>query len=197
VDTLEKEGVEAVVPDLTDFLLYCAYDAKFKYKYLSGSYLDTIIKGGAIKFIEYFRRHMKNALKNSKRFLPPSGIDELAGDASKVLSIGNETGEGWLLTAEMIELIKNGAKNIVCMQPFACLPNHVTGKGMIKELKRRYPGSNIATIDYDPGASEVNQLNRLKLMLSVAFKSMEDEVTVESRKNKLIPQAVLVEDGNK
>ncbi len=140
---------------------------------------------------------MRDALKNSKRFAPPSNIEQLAKDASQILSIGNQTGEGWFLTAEMIELIKSGVKNIVCMQPFACLPNHVTGKGMIKELKRRYPGSNIATIDYDPGASEVNQLNRLKLMLSVAFKSMESEVAVESRKNKLVPQAVLVEDGNK
>ncbi|MEY8001870.1 acyl-CoA dehydratase activase-related protein [Clostridium sp. Mt-5] len=197
VDTLEKEGVEAVVPDLTDFFLYCAYDAKFKYRYLSGSYLNTIIKGGTIKFIEHFRRHMRNALKNSKRFGPPSNIAQLAEYASKILSIGNQTGEGWFLTAEMIELIKSGAKNIVCMQPFACLPNHVTGKGMIKELKRRYPGSNIATIDYDPGASEVNQLNRLKLMLSVAFKSMEDEVIVESHKKSLVPKAVLVEDANK
>ncbi|KAA8674334.1 acyl-CoA dehydratase activase-related protein [Clostridium sp. MT-14] len=197
VDTLEEEGVEAVVPDLTDFLLYSAYDAKFKHRYLSGSYLSTIINEGAIKFIEYFRRYMRDALKNSKRFAPPSNIEQLAKDASQILSIGNQTGEGWFLTAEMIELIKSGVKNIVCMQPFACLPNHVTGKGMIKELKRRYPGSNIATIDYDPGASEVNQLNRLKLMLSVAFKSMESEVAVESRKNKLVPQAVLVEDGNK
>ncbi|HBI03561.1 MAG TPA: 2-hydroxyglutaryl-CoA dehydratase, partial [Paenibacillaceae bacterium] len=145
VDTLEEEGVEAVVPDLTDFLLYSAYDAKFKHRYLSGSYLSTIINEGAIKFIEYFRRYMRDALKNSKRFAPPSNIEQLAKDASQILSIGNQTGEGWFLTAEMIELIKSGVKNIVCMQPFACLPNHVTGKGMIKELKRRYPGSNIAT----------------------------------------------------
>lgn len=89
--------------------------------------------------------------------------------ATDVLSLGNQTGEGWYLTAEMIELILTGAQNIVCMQPFACLPNHVTGKGMIKELKRRYPNANITAIDYDPGASEVNQINRIKLMLSTAF----------------------------
>ncbi|UZQ49284.1 2-hydroxyacyl-CoA dehydratase [Clostridium kluyveri] len=197
VDILESEGVEVVVPDLMDFFLYCAYDAGFKYKYLSGSYFNKIIKDSAIKFIEYFRRHMKTALKNSQRFSETSDIRKLAEDASRILSIGNQTGEGWFLTAEMIELIKGGTKNIVCMQPFACLPNHVTGKGMIKELKRIYPGSNIAAIDYDPGASEVNQLNRLKLMLSVAFKSMENEVELESCKEKIVPKAVLAENTNK
>ncbi|WP_368489907.1 acyl-CoA dehydratase activase-related protein [Clostridium sp. BJN0013] len=197
VDILEDEGVEVIVPDLTDFFLYCAYDAGFKYKYLSGSYFNKIIKDGAIKFIEYYRRHMKAALKNSQRFSVTSDIRKLAEDASQILSIGNQTGEGWFLTAEMIELIKGGTKNIVCMQPFACLPNHVTGKGMIKELKRVYPGSNIAAIDYDPGASEVNQLNRLKLMLSVAFKSMENEAELEGCKEKLIPKAVLAENTNK
>ena len=91
-----------------------------------------------------------------------------------MLSLGNSTGEGWFLTAEMIELIEQGAANIVCMQPFACLPNHVTGKGMIKALKKRYPNANIVAVDYDPGASEVNQLNRIKLMLSAAFRNMEE-----------------------
>jgi predicted CoA-substrate-specific enzyme activase len=197
VNVLEKEGAEAVVPDLTDFILYCSYDAEFKYKYLAGSYKDNIINKLVIKFIEHYRKHMKKALEDSKRFTPPSSIEELAKYASKVLSIGNQTGEGWFLTAEMIELIRSGTKNIVCMQPFACLPNHVTGKGMIKELKRRYRGSNIAAIDYDPGASEVNQLNRLKLMLSVAFKSMENEAPTQKQKEKLVPKAVLVQSGTK
>jgi predicted nucleotide-binding protein (sugar kinase/HSP70/actin superfamily) len=125
----------------------------------------------AISLIEYYRRDMKKALEQSKRFSPPCSISELAEMASRILSVGNHTGEGWFLTAEMIELINSGVQNIVCMQPFACLPNHVTGKGMIKELKRRYPDSNIVAVDYDPGASEVNQLNRIKLMLSVAFKN--------------------------
>ncbi|MBP2033664.1 putative CoA-substrate-specific enzyme activase [Clostridium algifaecis] len=197
VHVLESEGAEAVVPDLTDFLLYCAYDAKFKHEYLSGTLGSSILKGAGIKFIEHFRKHMKNALKNSKRFSPPSQIEELADGASQVLSLGNQTGEGWFLTAEMIELIKSGTKNIVCMQPFACLPNHVTGKGMIKELKRKYPGSNIAAIDYDPGASEVNQLNRLKLMLSVAFKSFKDEKEVKVRRKEFVGEPVLAHDLNK
>ena len=175
VDIVEREGAEAVMPDLTDFLLYCAYDANFKHRYLSGTLKKKLINNLAISAIEFYRRGMKRALAKSRRFHPPETIYKLAGEASKILSLGNQTGEGWFLTAEMIELIKSGAGNIVCMQPFACLPNHVTGKGMIKELKRRYPGANIVAVDYDPGASEVNQLNRIKLMLAAAFKNMRSE----------------------
>ena len=118
---------------------------------------------------------MKKYLAASKRFTPPSDIYTLADAAGKVLSHGNNTGEGWFLTAEMLELIHSGTPNIVCMQPFACLPNHVTGKGMIKALRKLYPESNIVAVDYDPGASEVNQLNRIRLMLSTAFKNLNKE----------------------
>jgi len=165
-----------VVPDLTGFILYCAYNANFRYKYLNGKLSTAIVNNAAIKGIEYYRHEMKKALKRSKRFEAPPSIKNLASWASKILSIGNQTGEGWLLTAEMIELLKTGINNIVCMQPFACLPNHVTGKGMIKELKRIFPQANIVPVDYDPGASEVNQLNRIKLMLSTAFKNMGEGV---------------------
>lgn len=112
------------------------------------------------------------ALENSKRFSKPKRIEELGKTASKVISLGNQAGEGWLLTAEMMELIESDVKNIICMQPFACLPNHITGKGVIKELKSIYSNTNIVPIDYDPGASEVNQLNRIKLMLSTSFKNL-------------------------
>ena len=97
----------------------------------------------------------------------------MAAMASDIVSLGNQTGEGWFLTAEMLELIENDTPNIVCTQPFACLPNHIVGKGVIKELRHRHPSSNIVAIDYDPGASEVNQLNRIKLMLSTAYKNLE------------------------
>lgn len=123
--------------------------------------------------IEFYRVTYHEALANSKRFYHTKKIKEIAEGASSVVSLGHHTGEGWLLTGEMVELIQNGVQNIICMQPFACLPNHVTGKGMIKELKRVYPGTNIVAIDYDPGASEVNQLNRIKLMISTAFENME------------------------
>ena len=115
---------------------------------------------------------MIEALKGTK-FGYPKHINELANLASSVLSLGNISGEGWFLTAEMLELMEDGINNIVCMQPFACLPNHVTGKGIMKELKRLNPMANIVAIDYDPGASTVNQLNRIRLMLSTAFKNNE------------------------
>ncbi|MGH4118559.1 acyl-CoA dehydratase activase-related protein [Clostridium sp.] len=179
IDVIENEGGEAVMPDFIDFFLYCAYDANFKYKYLGKSKKDKILNNLAIGYIESFRKHMKSVLDKSTRFHAPKTIHELADGASPILSLGNQTGEGWFLTAEMVELIESGTKNIICMQPFACLPNHVTGKGMIKELKRRYPGANITAIDYDPGASEVNQINRIKLMMSVAFKNLESNVEIE------------------
>ena len=180
IEVIENEGGEAVMPDLIDFFLYCAYDSNFKYEYLGKSKTDQILNNIAIRYIESFRKHMKSVLNNSKRFHAPKTIKELAQGAEPILSMGNQTGEGWFLTAEMVELIESGTKNIVCMQPFACLPNHVTGKGMIKELKRRYPGANITAIDYDPGASEVNQINRIKLMMSVAFKNLKGDVEVEN-----------------
>ena len=180
VDVIEKEGAEAVMPDLIDFFLYTAYGANYKHKYLAGTFLSKVINNLAIAGIEYYRKDMKKILAASNRFDAPSNIYELAREASKVLSLGNLTGEGWFLTAEMIELIKEGAANIVCMQPFACLPNHVTGKGMIKALKRKFPQANIVPVDYDPGASEVNQLNRIKLMLATAFRNLRDETGYEN-----------------
>ncbi|QXM05356.1 2-hydroxyacyl-CoA dehydratase [Crassaminicella indica] len=175
VDFLEAEGAEVVVPDLTDFLLYCAYDRKTKYEKLSGSFIGMIMGNITINGIETYRKDMRKLLKKSSRFEPPKEIYELAHLAKKHLSLCNQTGEGWFLTAEMVELIESGTENILCLQPFACLPNHITGKGMIKELRRSYPKANIVPIDYDPGASEVNQINRIKLMLSVAFKNLEKE----------------------
>ncbi|MBU5485424.1 2-hydroxyacyl-CoA dehydratase [Clostridium sp. MSJ-11] len=175
VDILENEGAEVVVPDLLDFFMYCAYNSNYRYCNLSGTKTAKVISTFAIKAMELYRKHMRKALNNSKRFYEPERVNKLAEMASSVVSIGNQTGEGWLLTAEMMELIENEVKNIICMQPFACLPNHVTGKGMIKKLKTIYPGANIAAIDYDPGASEVNQLNRIKLMLAVANKNLQHE----------------------
>ncbi|HHW48305.1 MAG TPA: 2-hydroxyglutaryl-CoA dehydratase, partial [Clostridiaceae bacterium] len=183
VDVVEKEGAEAVVPDLTDFLLYCAYNENFKYRYLSSGFLKFLANNAAIAGIELYRREMKKVLENSNRFEPPQNIHKLAASVKDILSLGNHTGEGWFLTAEMVELLDSGVNNIVCMQPFACLPNHVTGKGMIKELKRRYPLANIVAVDYDPGASEVNQLNRIKLMLSAAFKNLSQSCEELLQKN--------------
>ncbi len=174
VDIVESEGAEAVMPDLLDFFFYCAYSPIEKRKRLKGKRSSEKIARIVISYMEHYRKPLRKYLSKSKRFSPPSSIYELAELAESVLSLSNNTGEGWFLTAEMLELIHSGASNIVCMQPFACLPNHVTGKGMIKELRRQYPKANIVAVDYDPGASEVNQLNRIRLMLSAAFDNMEE-----------------------
>ena len=176
VDLLESEGAEAVVPDLTDFLLYCCYNQNFKADYLGATQKSKRINNMLIRFFEWIRKAARDELAKSKHFEPTAYIQDLAKDAEHIVSIGNQTGEGWFLTGEMLELIHQGATNIVCAQPFACLPNHIVGKGVIKEIRHEYPGANIVAIDYDPGASEVNQLNRIKLMLSTAQKNLKKEI---------------------
>ncbi|MCG8481692.1 MAG: 2-hydroxyacyl-CoA dehydratase, partial [Clostridia bacterium] len=175
VKIIEKEGGEAVVPDLLDFFLYGMYSKNFNYENLAGTKKTMILNNIAIWYIERMRDIVRKALLKSKRFEPPIRIQELAEKAQKILSLGNQCGEGWLLTAEMVELLESGVHNIACLQPFACLPNHITGKGMIKALRKRYSFANIVAIDYDPGASEVNQLNRIKLMMSTANKNLKQK----------------------
>ncbi|MCD7824647.1 MAG: 2-hydroxyacyl-CoA dehydratase [Clostridiaceae bacterium] len=172
VDLLEAEGAEAVCPDLLDFFMYSLYNANFKAEYLGKKKSSAVINNLAIRLLERYRRVSNDALAASSRFSPTVPIKTLAEYASPIVSCGNQTGEGWFLTGEMIELIHSGVPNIVCAQPFGCLPNHVVGKGVIKELRRQYKDTNIVAVDYDPGASEVNQLNRIKLMLATAVKNM-------------------------
>ena len=174
IDYLESEGAEVVCPDLYDFFLYSAFDNIFNYKKLSGSFKSMFFSNLFIKYSEELRDIVRKELENHPFVHGPIKFKDLTKLVEPFVSFGNQTGEGWLLTAEMIELTESGAKNIVCMQPFACLPNHITGKGMIKELSERL-GSNIVSIDYDPGLSEVNQINRIKLMLSKAFKDFNQE----------------------
>ena len=185
VDIVESEGAEAVMPALMDFISYCAFNKDFNYNYLCGSLKSKLIGDALILFIESYTNVYTEALKNSKRFYYPKTIKEIASGARQIMSLGHQTGEGWFLTGEMIELIEEGVENIICMQPFACLPNHVTGKGMMRELKRIYPEANIVAVDYDPGASEVNQLNRIKLMMSTAFVNMDrivnEDINYKSR----------------
>ena len=170
VGVIEAEGCEAVLPGLLDFFLYCAYNASWKHRNLGTSGKAAVIAQLAVRSIEAYRAYMIRRLKACRdKFPVPAGISHLGELASHILSLGNDSGEGWFLTAEMIELIESGVANIICVQPFACLPNHVTGKGMIKEIRRQHPQANIVPIDYDPGASEVNQLNRIKLMITTAF----------------------------
>ena len=175
VELLESEGAEAVMPDLMDFLLYCFYNSNFKASHLGAKHSTAWLCNTAISLLEYFRKSARIALEKSVHFTPPTKIKYLASMASGFVSLGNQTGEGWFLTGEMLELIKGGTRNIVCVQPFGCLPNHIVGKGVIKELRRQHPEANIIAVDYDPGASEVNQLNRIKLMLATAHKNLGHE----------------------
>ena len=174
VELLEAEGAEAVMPDLLDFLLYCFYNSNFKADNLGGKRSTAHLCNMGISLLEYFRRTCRRELERSTHFLPPARIQDLASMAKHYVSLGNQTGEGWFLTGEMLELIHSGTTNIICPQPFGCLPNHIVGKGVIKELRASHPEANIIAVDYDPGASEVNQLNRIKLMLSTAQKNLSE-----------------------
>ena len=178
VELLEREGAEAVVPDLIDFMLYCFYNQIYKAEELGTSRKTAFFCRIGIHAIELLRSGASKALTASEHFDPPTSIFKTVEYAKDIVSIGNQTGEGWFLTGEMVELIREGAKNIVCTQPFGCLPNHVVGKGVIKALRAKYPGANIVAIDYDPGASEVNQLNRIKLMLSTAGETAGEQAAV-------------------
>lgn len=174
VEILEDSGVEVILPGLMNYLLYNAYDSDFKYKKLSWSKKKLWVDKIVMALLEYYRKDMKKALRGSRRFSAPPALRDMAERAGELLSLGNQAGEGWYLTGEMLEQLESGVNNIVCVQPFACLANQITGKGMMKELKRRYPRANIIPVDYDAGASEVNQLNRIKLMLAVAFEERSD-----------------------
>ena len=174
VELLEAEGAEAVMPDLLDFLLYCFYNSNFKADNLGGKRSTAHLCNMGISLLEYFRRTCRRELERSTHFLPPARIQDLASMAKHYVSLGNQTGEGWFLTGEMLELIHSGTTNIICTQPFGCLPNHIVGKGVIKELRASHPEANVIAVDYDPGASEVNQLNRIKLMLSTAQKNLPE-----------------------
>lgn len=182
-DTLEAEGAEVIVPDLIDFFLYGLRNATHKWRMLSKGIRNKLGADLAIKYIEYYRDIIRQELAKSKFDAPPL-IRELEEMAQPFVSLGNQYGEGWLLTAEMVELIQAGAANIVCVQPFGCLPNHITGKGVIKAVREQYPQANIIPIDYDPGASEVNQVNRIRLMLSQAKENLSFADSMDCRQIK-------------
>lgn len=175
VELLESEGAEAVVPDLLDFMLYCFYNQIYKANYLGTNKMVAFGSKLGIQLSERLRKSSVKAYRASRHFSSPNSIYTTASYAKDIVNIGNQTGEGWFLTGEMTELIRDNVNNVICIQPFGCLPNHIVGKGVIKEVRRHYPGANIVAIDYDPGASEVNQLNRIKLMLSTAQKNLEKE----------------------
>ena len=175
VELIEAEGGEAIVPDMLGFFEYSALDGIIRHKLLSGKWSTALLCRAGIFFMERLRAPFRRLLRK-EGFSVPHNIYHLAECATEVVSLGNMCGEGWFLSGEMIDMIHDGIDNIVCMQPFACLPNHVVGKGAIRAIRDKYPNANIVAVDYDPGISEVNQLNRIKLMMSIA-------------KNKLNPKA--------
>ncbi len=173
VNLLEENGAEVVIPDFLDFFLYGMYGRKYLYDNVSYDKKSSLKEGIMYNFLELYRSILKSEFKKSKNFKEIHSIKHTAENASKFLDLGNQTGEGWFLTGEIINLLEDGIDNIVCTQPFGCLPNHIMGKGMFKPIRENYPQANIIAIDYDPGASEVNQVSRIKLMLSVAKKNLK------------------------
>jgi predicted CoA-substrate-specific enzyme activase len=187
IDVLEKEGAEVISPDFMGFIKFIATHKITNNKLLNIDKAKAKIFRAVISLIEMLEKDLKKALATSEKgYLPPCDIFELESKVKDILSIGNQTGEGWFLTAEMIEYIENDIPNIVCVQPFACLPNHVVGKGVIKSIREKYPYANISPIDYDPGASETNQTNRIKLLTTVAKDNL--------KKKKLSKKAIEIEN---
>ena len=170
---LLDEGCEPVVPGLTDFMIFKINNRAVDVDLYSGSKLKKLLAGVFQRYIEGLQQNMIEAVKTQPAFRPMGAFSDLRRLIKGYLGYGNKMGEGWLLTAEMLELIHTGTNNIVCTQPFGCLPSHVVGKGMIRRLKDDYPDSNIVAIDYDPGATKINQENRIKLMIANAGRSAE------------------------
>ena len=167
-DFLLSEGAEPVVPGLTDFMIFKIYNRVVDVDLYGGKWIKKATCQLFMKYIEACQKDMIQALERSGRFRAPGTFQDLHRMIQGYLGDGNKMGEGWLLTAEMLELIHTGTPNIVCTQPFGCLPNHIVGKGMLRKLKDDYPYSNVVAIDYDPGATKINQENRIKLMLANA-----------------------------
>ncbi len=175
IDMLEGEGMEVVMPDFVEFLEYCFWNAIYRERYLGGTKTGSCMAKTGVAIMDNVRKRIFKALDRSKHFHSPTHLKKVRDDASDVIQIGNQCGEGWFLAGEIIDLVKNHVDNVVCIQPFGCLPNHIAGKGIIKRVKELYPQANILAIDYDPSASRVNQLNRIKLMLENAKARIEEE----------------------
>ena len=190
-DFLEKEGAEVVLPDFMGFIKFMATHKVTFNQLLGINKTSSKISKLLINLVDVLEKDLKKALfKSNKEYLMPCSIWHLEEQVKDILSIGNQTGEGWFLTAEMIEYIENDIPNIVCVQPFACLPNHVVGKGVIKSIRNKYPFANITPVDYDPGASESNQINRLKLLMTVA----KDNLNLKINERKAVKIENIVTD---
>lgn len=167
-DFLVSEGCEPVLPGLLDFCLYCIYNGIIDHELYGRSAKTAMLDKFIYKFVLDKQKDMIALIKKHGRFRAPQFFDDVRKLSQEIIGQGVKMGEGWLLPAEMVELITEGVHNIVCTQPFGCLPNHIAGKGMVRKIREKYPEANIVSVDYDPGASKINQENRIKLMLSTA-----------------------------
>lgn len=167
-DFLASEGCEPVLPGLLDFCLYCIYNGIIDHELYGRSAKTAMLDRFIYKFVLDKQKDMIALIKKHGRFRAPQYFDDVRKLSQEIIGQGVKMGEGWLLPAEMVELITEGVHNIVCTQPFGCLPNHIAGKGMVRKIREKYPEANIVSVDYDPGASKINQENRIKLMLSTA-----------------------------
>ena len=165
---LLSEGCEPVLPGLMDFCLYCIYNSVIDHELYSRNGKTAAVYKMVYQFVLGKQADIIKMMKKDGHFRPPMPFDEVRKKSHAIIGQGVKMGEGWLLPAEMVELISEGVTNIVCTQPFGCLPNHIAGKGMIRKIREVYPQANIVAVDYDPGASKINQENRIKLMLSSA-----------------------------
>ena len=173
---LESQDCEVMLPPMLGFVFYCFTNGIHDREFYGGrARYAFFVKHFAMPYLERFERWMEEAIERHSIFHRPATFKELEEYGKSIISQGCKMGEGWLLTAEMVELVEKGYSNIVCTQPFGCLPNHICGKGMVRPIKEKYPEANIVPIDYDPSATKVNQENRIKLMLAVARENLEKE----------------------
>lgn len=180
-EMLHKQNCEVMVPGLLQFFIYMADHRIEDHTLYGGHWLGAKAAKYVLGYFKKFESMLIDILKEYPEFTAPSDFYHLKSLGTKIIGSGCKMGEGWLLTAEMVELLENGYSNIVCVQPFGCLPNHISGKGTIREIKKRYPTANIVPIDYDPSATKVNQENRIKLMLATA---KDSEINVPKIKVK-------------
>ena len=183
-DFLVREGAEVVIPGLIDFCLYTVYNNIEDARLYGIGKTKARIYGYAYRFLNRKVRDLIEIIREESDFTPPTPFPHTASLVEGCIHHGTKMGEGWLLTAEMLELADSGVNNIVCTQPFGCLPNHICGKGMMKPIKEKLPHVNIVAIDYDPGATQVNQENRLKLLLANARDAMQAEKEREKESNQ-------------
>lgn len=179
VRAIEENGGEAATSGLLDFFLYSLLDSRFQHRSLDGSWFHSAADHLLLQLMEWYRRPYAKALRKSLHFQPLTSIQDMARRASHFLSLGNRAGEGWFLTADMLDLLQDKCRGIVCLQPFGCLPNHITGKGMMHKIHQSYPESVLLALDCDAGASSVNQLNRLKLLMN----TLQEEKSSDTSSN--------------